>query len=509
MPMAKQEAAPDAVARAVEALTDALGSDAVLTARGDLDEFRDPFWVLGSADHDVSAAVLPGSVAEIQAVVRIANEHRVPLWTVSTGRNYGYGGAAPRVPGSILVNLSRMNRVLEINSELGYAVVEPGVRWFDLCAALEEAGGDWWTSIPDLGWGSVVGNSLEYGRGHTRFGSHAANICGMEVVLPSGELMRTGMGAMSGNRAWHAYPFSYGPSVDGLFMQSSLGIVTQIGWRLMPRPEKYASCWLHFDGDEIIAPVIDAMRQLMLDETINNYPFLGRGVAANAEGQPDLDPDSQKWALRFALYGYAEVVEAKWRIVERVLGSVPGVTIGRKVYDGTDRVGPDRGIHDDRVQAGIPGMELLDLYKVPFGPDTGHLDFSPVGPLVGSEVLKMVRMVRGMYEEFGEPYAAGLMLLPNSIIVVSVMFFDPKDEAKTRAIYDNYDPMLAVMAKEGYGLYRTNIYKMDAVAETFDFNGHALRRFLETLKDAIDPNGVLQPGKQGIWPKVMREWRDS
>jgi 4-cresol dehydrogenase (hydroxylating) len=121
----------------------------------------------------------------------------------------------------------------------------------------------------------------------------------------------------------------------------------------------------------------------------------------------------------------------------------------------------------------------------------------------------MVRMVRGMYEEFGEPYAAGLMLLPNSIIVVSVMFFDPKDEAKTRAIYDNYDPMLAVMAKEGYGLYRTNIYKMDAVAETFDFNGHALRRFLETLKDAIDPNGILQPGKQGIWPKVMREWRDS
>ncbi|WP_160150844.1 FAD-binding oxidoreductase [Microbacterium timonense] len=494
----------DAIEAAINALRAALGSDAVIADRDQLNEFRDPFYVLGDDSHDVSAAVFPVSVEEVQSVVRIANEHKVPLWTVSQGRNYGYGGAAPRVKGSILVNLSKMNRILEINEELGYAVVEPGVRWFDLVDALEAAGGKWWSSIPDLGWGSVIGNSLEYGRGHTRFGSHGHNIAGMEVVLPNGEVMRTGMGAMTGNKAWHAYPFSYGPTVDGLFMQSSMGIVTRIGWRLMPRPEKYASCWVHFDGDEIIVPVIDAMRELQLDETINNYPFLGRGVSANAEGQPDLDPNSQKWALRFALYGYEEIVEAKWRIVERVLGSIPGVEIGRKVYDGTDRVGPDKGIHDDRVQAGIPGMELLDLYKVPFGPDTGHLDFSPIGPLIGSEVLKMVRQVQKLYDEFGEPYAAGCMLLPTSIIVVSVMFFDPKDKEKTLRMFENFDPMLAKMKSEGYGLYRTGIYKMDAVADTFDFNDHALRRFVETIKDAVDPNGVLQPGKQGIWPQAYR-----
>ncbi|MGC5567803.1 FAD-binding oxidoreductase [Streptomyces sp. FR-108] len=502
--MDTQFAGSDAVADALEAMREALGDGAVLTARADLDEFRDPFYVHGSAENDVSAAVMPTSVEEVQAVVRIANTYGVPLWTVSTGRNYGYGGAAPRVPGSILVNLSKMNRVLEINEELGYAVVEPGVRWFDLCEALEASGGKWWSSIPDLGWGSVVGNSLEYGRGHTRIGSHAENVAGMEVVLPNGELMRTGMGAMTGNRAWHAYPFGFGPMVDGLFFQSNLGIVTRIGWRLMPRPQKYASCWVHFDGDEIIVPVIDAMRDLMLDETINNYPFLGRGVAANTEGRPDLDPKSEKWALRFALYGYDEIVEAKWKVVERVLGSIPGVTLGRKMFDGTDRIGPQEGIHDDKVQAGIPGMELLDLYKVPFGPDTGHLDFSPVGPLIGSEVLKMVRLVRGMYEEFGEPYAAGMMLLPRSILVVSVMFFDPKDAEKTKKIYENYDPMLQRIAAEGYGLYRAHIFKMDAVAATFDFNDHAYLRFVETVKDAVDPNGILQAGKQGIWPKSLR-----
>jgi 4-cresol dehydrogenase (hydroxylating) flavoprotein subunit len=490
--------------RALDAFTSALGRDNVLIEEEQVQQFRDPFWVKGSDEYDPAAAVMPASVAEVQAVVRIANEHKIPLWTVSTGRNYGYGGASPRVQGSVLVNLSRMNRVLEINEELAYAVVEPGVRWFDLCAALEEAGGALWSSIPDLGWGSVVGNSLEYGRGHTRFGSHASNICGMEVVLPTGDLLRTGMGAMTNSKSWHAYPHAFGPSIDGMFMQSSLGIVTRIGWRLMPRPETYISCRLRIDGDAALVPVIDAMRRLMLDGTVSNYPFLGRGVVADENGQPDLDPASEAWAMRFAIYGHQEVAAAQYRIVEKVLGSLPGVELSRSTFRGDDRQGPDTN-HEDRVQAGIPGMELLDLYKIPYGPDTGHLDLSPVGPLTGQEVLDTVKLVRSLYDRVGQPYAAGLLLLPRSVIHASVTFYDPNDEAKTREVYANYAPMVAELAKVGYPLYRTNIQNMDVAASVFDFNDHALRRFHETIKDALDPNGILQPGKQGVWPKALRE----
>ena len=148
--------------------------------------------------------------------------------------NNGYGGPAPRLNGSVLVSLRKMNRVLEIDEDSAYAVVEPGVRWFDLYDALRP-GSRLMVSVPDLGWGSVVGNA-ENGATYLPTGSDMAAACGMEVVLPSGELLRTGMGAMPGNRAWHVYKRSLGPSLDTLFMQSNFGIVTKMGVWLMPMP---------------------------------------------------------------------------------------------------------------------------------------------------------------------------------------------------------------------------------------------------------------------------------
>ena len=134
----------------------------------------------------------------------------------------------------MIVSLRKMNRVLEIDEDSAYAVVEPGVRWFDLYDALQRRRPQADGSVPDLGWGSVVGNTLENGATYLPTGSDMAAACGMEVVLPSGEVLRTGMGAMPGNRAWHVYKRSLGPSLDTLFMQSNFGIVTKMGVWLMP-----------------------------------------------------------------------------------------------------------------------------------------------------------------------------------------------------------------------------------------------------------------------------------
>jgi FAD/FMN-containing dehydrogenase len=484
---------------ALGAFVDALGADAVLTEPEALLEWRDPYDYKGSDDYTGSAVVFPTSVEEVQAIVRIANEFGVPLWTSGQGRNYAYGGPAPRVKGSVLLNFRRMNRVLEVDDELAYAVVEPGVRFFDLHDHLQAGGHKLWPSIPDLGWGSVVGNTLEYGRGYTPYGNHPSTACGLEVVLPNGDLLRTGMGGMTNSKTWHAYQWSYGPSHQWLFFQSNFGIVTKMGVWLMRQPEVYLSGWARFLDDEGVGPLVDAVRDLMLEGTIRNLPLLGHGLGVG-EGETTINEEG--WALRFALYGREAIVEAQYAIVREALEVIPGVDVGRRLFRWDERAGAQN--HNDKVQGGIPGMELMDAFKIPYGEDTGHLDLSPVGPLVGDDVVASIATMRELFERTEFPYLVGILFLERSLLQIATFFFDTKDERQTRAAYDAYGEMVVELKERGYPIYRTNIQHMDHVAEQFDFGDHAQLRLNEQIKDLLDPNGILSPGKQGIWPKAMR-----
>lgn len=88
---------------------------------------HDPHHILKQDFFLASAVIAPRNVAEVQAIVRAANDYLVPLWPISIGRNSGYGGAAPRVSGSVVINMGKhMNKILEVNVEGAYCLVEPG-----------------------------------------------------------------------------------------------------------------------------------------------------------------------------------------------------------------------------------------------------------------------------------------------------------------------------------------------------------------------------------------------
>ncbi len=179
--------------------------------------------------------------SEVQQIVRIANRYRVPLYAISTGKNLGYGGSAPAYSGCVVLDLKRMNRIIEVNEANAFALVEPGVSYFDLYRYIQDRKLKVWIDCPDPGWGSVVGNAIDRGGGYTaaNYRNHFDSHCGMEVVLPSGELLRTGMGAIPKAETWQQYKSGCGPWIDGIFSQSNYGIVTKMGFWLMPQPEAY------------------------------------------------------------------------------------------------------------------------------------------------------------------------------------------------------------------------------------------------------------------------------
>lgn len=513
-------------AAAVARFTEVLGADAVLVDRTAVSEYDDPFIHAGWGAHQGAAVVMPASADEVQAVVRIANEFQTPLWPFSQGRNNAYGGPSPVLGGSVQVSLRRMNRILDVDERLATALVEPGVTFFDMFEHLQANGIRLWSSTPDLGWGSIVGNALECGVGYTGvYGDHASRACGLEVVLPTGRVIRTGMGALPGSDAWQAHPRGFGPSVDGIFRQSNLGIVTKMGIWLMPEPPSYLSGVVAIQDPAALPAFIDAVRPLVLDGTIQNHASIGNAifVASIVDGAPSRTevydgpgpiPHSVigelaerlgigAWNMRFALYGTEAIVDARFRRIRERLEALPGVRVSGETF-------AEHEVHDlatdqnARVQSGVPSLELMKALDWYSGPGGGHLDFSVVAPTSGEHMSRVHRMMDRVLAGTDLDYDPAMIISGRHMINVSQIYFHPDDEATTRRAYDVYPRLIAAAAELGYGLYRTHVEFMDAALERYTFNGHAQRRFAERLKDALDPRGVLAPGKQGVWPAALR-----
>jgi 4-cresol dehydrogenase (hydroxylating) len=446
----------------------------------------------------------------------------VPLWTHSTGRNNGYGGPAPRVKGSVILSLRNMNKVLEIDEELGYAVVEPGVRWFDLYEAIKAGGHKLMLSIADLGWGSVVGNTLDHGVTYMPYGIDMGMQCGMEVVLANGEVMRTGMGAMPGNRAWHLYKRGLGPTPDQLFMQSNFGIVTKMGVWLMPYPEVYMPLWLRVWRDDDLAEVVDILRTLMLDGTIRMVPqlmntiLLGSVLSSreqwwSGEGpMPDeaiermaRELEIGRWCMRFALYGDEAVIDHRFEKIKRAFSRIDGADVWGSKCAPEDI--PSLAHPAERIQGGVPDLEWNNMTSWYGGEEGGHIGFSPIAPLVGRDAVALRDLLRGMVQGAGLDYIVGMLPInARSFAHITMVIFDTKDEAQARSAYEVSRRLVVEAGKLGYGEYRAHLDFMDLAADQYSFNNHAYRRFCETIKDALDPAGILSPGKQGIWPASMR-----
>ncbi|WP_032405600.1 FAD-binding oxidoreductase [Rhodococcoides fascians] len=509
---------------ALDELRSIVGNEHVLTSPDELSEFRDPFQPRAWDDVQYSAAavVQPETVAEVQALVGCATKYGIHLWTNSQGRNNGYGGSAPRVSGSVVLNLRRMNKVLTIDEELGYALVEPGVSFMDLHAALRAGGHKLMLSVPDLGWGSVIGNALDHGVTYMPQGADFMAPCGMEVVTADGTVLRTGMGAQTDNPSWNLYKRGLGPSLDQLFMQSNFGIVTKMGVWLMPQPEVVMPIAVVVEREEDLIPLVDNLRTLRLDGTVRGVPGIFNTLCVAVtmsrrnqwfEGDGSVPDDViqhiadtvgvGRWMLRLCLYGDEPVVDHQFAKIEAAFGTIPGAKIAGAKTPGAEVDSMPNS--SDRVLAGVPNLDWAQMGAWTGGEHGGHMSFSPVVPMRGQEIYDLHVKMRGIVESRGLDYTADVMAINDrSVIFVCGNTMDFDDEEQTRSVYEVSKELVREIGRDGYGEYRAHLDYMDLAMDQFDFGNHAYLRFVEKIKDAVDPAGIFSPGKQGIWPRSLR-----
>lgn len=185
--------------------------------------------------HRPDYVVAPKTSEEVQRIVKFANDEKIPV--VPMGAGLSLAGLTVPLRGGIVMDMKRMNKILEVNRIARYCIVEGGTSEGALKAYLEKNHPDLCHSIPEAPpTASIAGNAIIHGQGNLAHphGFNSDMVSGLEVVLPTGELCRIGSCSLS------QYWFSKGPTLpdlSGLFLGwfGTTGIITKLGFRLFPK----------------------------------------------------------------------------------------------------------------------------------------------------------------------------------------------------------------------------------------------------------------------------------
>ncbi|NEQ87395.1 MAG: FAD-binding oxidoreductase, partial [Moorea sp. SIO2I5] len=269
-------------AKALEAWVNILGSENVLTSEVEVTAREKATF---ATTPKILGVIKPSNRQEVQASVKIANQYKIRLYPISCGKNWGLGSRVPVQSNSIIIDLSRMNQIIDYSEKLAYVTVEPGVTFRQLYEYLQQQSSN--LLVSEIGGSpeaSLIGNALERGDGAGTCGDRSANSCALEVVLPTGEFIQTGFRHFAQAKTASIYKWGVGPYLDGLFSQSNLGIVTQMTLFLAPKPKYFQTFFCTINQLETIEKLVDNIQDLISQGVIqencfwfwNCYNFLAR-----------------------------------------------------------------------------------------------------------------------------------------------------------------------------------------------------------------------------------------
>ncbi|HYT88993.1 MAG TPA: FAD-binding oxidoreductase [Gemmataceae bacterium] len=486
----------------------------------------------------ITAVLYPESSADVQALVRIANEVRLPLYPISTGCNWGLGSKLPVRDGAALVDLSRMDRIHEVNETHGYAVIEPGVTQRKLHERLQDAHSSYWLSVTGSGAEtSILGNALDRGIAH--HGPRAEQISGLEVVLGTSELIRTGSGHFPQSQTTYLYRHGIGPSLDGLFCQSNFGIVTRAAIRLMRRQPAQGVLGCAIAGEEELAALVDGVaaliRQGILDPCVHvSNRARARSVVGGMLAQRHADQEVRNildaelrgaWSLSCPLSGTVAQVRLSFREARaalrkfgrvslttdrsfqvrrawyRLLSFVPRFRRRAALLEAVEAFyHHSKGVPSDAALASIPWCLAASASGYTPGADLdatrcGTLFVLPILPLEGRAVREAMAMAHQATGKHGFiPYVTLNSASPESLEAVINIVFPRNDGSQVEKAHRCVDELVASYMQKGFILYRAGIQSMSSIVNADSPYWQLIAR----LKDVFDPNRIIAPGRYNL-----------
>lgn len=515
----------------LQELSSLLGSEHVLT---DDAERRYYSMDVYNAREMPLAVIRPGSVEELQAAARIALGNNIALVPRGGGASYT-DGYLPTRAHSLLVETSRLDRIVEINSTDMYVTVEPAVTWERLNAALakEKLRTPFWGPFSGLKatvGGSTSQNSASMGSGS--YGLSAESVLSFDVVLGNGELLRTGSAAISTSKPFFRW---YGPDLTGLFTgdTGAMGIKARITLRLIKRPARSGTASFGFDAFEDLAAGMSAVARL--------------GVVADNYG---LDPKLQQGQLTKT--DAADAARAVWNVARDSSNPLEAVSrltrmglAGKRFFAGFSHsahyVAEGHSASEVRAKLGLVratmrphGTEIANtvptvLRAMPFIPMYSVLGIKgerwvPLhGILPFSQVPEFRRRLMALFEENAarmtelrvDKGAMFMTINSNAFLYEPVFYWEdsqtafhkrfmPGDYLASLPEHDE-NPEGRALVEELRQRIMDIFWQLGAshlqVGKTYPYLRGRLpeaERLLRAFKGSVDPNNLMNPGALGL-----------
>ncbi|MBW4673443.1 MAG: FAD-binding oxidoreductase [Desmonostoc geniculatum HA4340-LM1] len=488
----------------------------------------------------VSALIQPSDRTQVQKCLEIANQYKTPIYPISTGKNWGYGSRVPSQDGCVIMDLSRLNRIVDYNETLAYVTVEPGVTQRQLFEYLQEKNSNLLMSMtgstPDS---SLIGNILERGEAKGLLGDRFSHVCSLEVILPTGECIHTGLDRFSDAKAASVNRWGVGPSFDGIFTQSNLGIVTQMTIWLLPYPKYFQAFFYSINDDSRLEELIDTLRLLKLEGLIkttfhinNDYRMLSlqqqypwQTLDGKTPFPPTLLPNFNHnwgggvWIGEGALYSASpEQGKVERKLIQKALGKLTNKLVffdknkfkfatalspifkrftGIDIKDKVDLIynkNPQRGIPTERVlRMAYWRKETPIPHKMDLDQDgCGMIWCVPAVPFQGIHVRNALNIIEETAHSYEyEPNIGLNCITDRNININAAIFYDRDRQGEDEKALACHDEMLQKLIEKGYLPYRLSTHSMSALPPVKDEYGQLIRKIKETL----DPNNILAPGR--------------
>lgn len=485
----------------------------------------------------IEGAVRPANRDEVMALVQLANTHNTPLYSFSRGKNWGYGSALPVASGCIVVDLSRLDRVREVNKRLGYVVVEPGVSQQSLYNHLiKEQGTEF--MVPTSGAGpqaSILGNALERGYGITPHEDHFGAVLGLEAVLADGSLYTSTLRALGGTQVDPVFKWKIGPYVEGLFTQGNVGIVTAGTIALARKPET-VSQFIIFVREEEFESAVEAIREIksQLGSLLGGVNLMNRRrilamttpsdhwAGPVALGEMRVRALARKtrlndWTIVGGLFGPNELTEGAFRHIRRIFGkfSERVIFVNRRrlrVANALLRLIPLPS-YTRMVESASKALDILEgtpsnvalpaaYLKIPEGPpnparldpdqdNCGLLWFAPLVPLDPVIARDFSQEVTRLALAYDIDPLVTFTTISDRVFDCTVPILFRKTAEDIANARDCYDTLLRMAQDFGLFPYRLDIDHMPLIQHL----NTPSTRIISLIKKALDPHAIFSPGR--------------